>query len=142
MRKILGIVAAVAFALTAGSTLAEEEHNAAEPTHFPILKPKQEDWSFSGPFGTYDKGQLQRGLKVYKEVCAGCHSMNLVAFRTLGEEGGLRVTGERRDLVWAVDPIDGTADYLRGLPGWGVSAALFEKPASKISGKAHPSASP
>ena len=32
---------------------------------------------------------LQRGLKVYKEVCAACHSMNLVAFRTLGEEGGL-----------------------------------------------------
>jgi fructose-1,6-bisphosphatase/inositol monophosphatase family enzyme len=44
----------------------------------------------------------------------------------LGEEGGWRSRGERKDLVWAVDPIDGTADYLRGLPGWCVSAALFD----------------
>ena len=89
MRKILGIVAAAALVVGVGSSFAEEEHNAAEPTHFPILKPKHEDWSFSGPFGHYDKAQLQRGLKVYKEVCAACHSMDLVAFRTLGEEGGL-----------------------------------------------------
>lgn len=54
-----------------------------EPEHYPIHHPKQESWSFSGPFGTYDKGQLQRGLKVYKEVCAACHSMNLVSFRNL-----------------------------------------------------------
>ena len=45
------------------------------------------DWSFAGPFGTYDKAQLQRGLKVYKEVCSACHSMNLVAFRTLEDLG-------------------------------------------------------
>ena len=62
---------------------AEEAHNAAAPTHFPINEPKEMDWSFAGPFGTYDKAQLQRGLKVYKEVCSACHSMNLVAFRTL-----------------------------------------------------------
>ncbi|WP_368856157.1 cytochrome c1, partial [Klebsiella pneumoniae] len=29
----------------------------------------------TGPFGTYDKQQLQRGLKIYKEVCSACHSM-------------------------------------------------------------------
>ncbi|CAN7583564.1 cytochrome c1 [Mesorhizobium sp. LjNodule214] len=66
-----------------GAIAAEEAHNAAAPTHFPIDEPKEMDWSFAGPFGTYDKAQLQRGLKVYKEVCAACHSMNLVAFRTL-----------------------------------------------------------
>ncbi|MGQ3296488.1 MAG: cytochrome c1, partial [Shinella sp.] len=44
---------------------------------------REQDWSFAGPFGKYDKGQLQRGLKVYTEVCSACHSMNLVAFRTL-----------------------------------------------------------
>ncbi|WP_420962592.1 cytochrome c1 [Brucella sp. IR073] len=76
------------FMLAVGGAFAEgEEHNAAEPTHFPIQKPTQEDWSFAGPFGTYDKGQLQRGLKVYKEVCANCHSMSLVAFRSLTELG-------------------------------------------------------
>lgn len=89
MKKILtglavaGLVAAGAM----GVALAQEEHNAAEPTHFPIHKPSEESWSFAGPFGTYDKAQLQRGLKVYKEVCSACHSMDLVAFRTLEDLG-------------------------------------------------------
>jgi ubiquinol-cytochrome c reductase cytochrome c1 subunit len=93
MKKILGVVAAAALALSAGIALAQEEHaaeeghNAAEPTHFPILKPKEEHWTFAGPFGSYDKGQLQRGLKIYMDVCKNCHSMNLVAFRTLEDLG-------------------------------------------------------
>jgi ubiquinol-cytochrome c reductase cytochrome c1 subunit len=36
----------------------------------------------------YDQAQLQRGYKVYREVCSSCHSMNMVAFRNLGDEGG------------------------------------------------------
>ena len=60
-----------------------EEHAEGGTPHFPIKHPKQEKWSFAGPFGHYDKGQLQRGLKVYKEVCSACHSMKLVSFRTL-----------------------------------------------------------
>ena len=46
-----------------------------------------QDWSFSGVFGTFDRGELQRGFHVYKEVCAGCHSLNYVAFRNLGDLG-------------------------------------------------------
>ncbi|NGN41358.1 cytochrome c1 [Mesorhizobium sp. CGMCC 1.15528] len=90
MKKILtglavfGLVVVGAFG---AAIAAEEGHNEAEPTHFPIHKPKQENWSFAGPFGTYDKAQLQRGLKVYKEVCSACHSMELVAFRTLADLG-------------------------------------------------------
>ena len=86
MKKILSGLAALGFMLAAaGVASAAEEagHTAAEPTHFPIHKPAQMDWSFAGPFGTYDKAQLQRGLKIYKEVCSACHSMNLVSFRTL-----------------------------------------------------------
>ena len=45
-------------------------------------------YSFEGPFGHFDRAQLQRGYKVYKEVCAGCHGMHLVAFRNLAEPGG------------------------------------------------------
>ena len=40
-----------------------------------------------GPFGTFDRQQLQRGFQVYKEVCAGCHSLNLVSFRDLHQLG-------------------------------------------------------
>lgn len=45
-------------------------------------------FSFEGPFGSYDRAQLQRGLQVYTEVCAACHGLELVAFRTLTQETG------------------------------------------------------
>ena len=50
--------------------------------------PPRNIWSFSGPFGTFDKAQLQRGFKVYREVCASCHSMSKLAFRNLAQPGG------------------------------------------------------
>lgn len=46
------------------------------------------DFSFDGPFGTYDVNQLQRGLQIYTEVCAACHGLKHVAFRTLSDDGG------------------------------------------------------
>ncbi|MGA0608105.1 cytochrome c1 [Phenylobacterium sp. VNQ135] len=51
-------------------------------------EPKEIAWGFEGPFGKFDQAQLQRGYKVYREVCAACHAMDLVYFRTLGEKGG------------------------------------------------------
>ncbi|GAA5109448.1 cytochrome c1 [Bartonella jaculi] len=45
--------------------------------------PKKQEWSFSGPFGGYDKAQLRRGLKIYKQVCSSCHGLKYVAFRDL-----------------------------------------------------------
>ena len=84
MKKILISLAALGLLAAGGAAIAEEAaHNEAAPTHFPIHEPKEIKWSFAGPFGTYDKAQLQRGLQVYKEVCSACHSMSLVAFRTL-----------------------------------------------------------
>ncbi|WP_040594092.1 cytochrome c1 [Mesorhizobium metallidurans] len=84
MKKILTSLALLGLVVAGtGAIAAEDANNAAAPTHLPINEPKEMDWSFAGPFGTYDKAQLQRGLKVYKEVCSACHSMNLVAFRTL-----------------------------------------------------------
>ena len=46
------------------------------------------DWSFKGITGKFDRSSLQRGYQVYTEVCASCHSMNLVSYRNLGEPGG------------------------------------------------------
>ncbi|MBM3563894.1 MAG: cytochrome c1 [Alphaproteobacteria bacterium] len=51
-------------------------------------KPKRFDWSFAGAFGRYDKAQLRRGFKVYKEVCSSCHSIKMLAFRNLSQPGG------------------------------------------------------
>lgn len=46
------------------------------------------DFSFEGPFGTFDQLQLQRGLQVYTEVCSACHGLKFVPLRTLADEGG------------------------------------------------------
>ena len=45
-------------------------------------------FSFEGPFGTFDQNQLQRGLKIYTEICASCHGLKYVPLRTLADEGG------------------------------------------------------
>jgi cytochrome c1 len=50
--------------------------------------PPRQKWSFAGPFGIYDRGQLQRGFKVYREACAVCHGLTLLSFRNLAERGG------------------------------------------------------
>ena len=72
MRKLI-LAAAVALAgLQAGAALAAE--GAAPP---------ERDWSFSGIFGKFDRGAMQRGFQVYREVCSGCHSLRLIAFRNL-----------------------------------------------------------
>jgi len=49
--------------------------------------PDKQAWSFSGIFGLYDKPQLQRGLKVYTQVCSSCHALKFVAFRDLAALG-------------------------------------------------------
>ncbi len=49
--------------------------------------PLNQDWSFDGLFGTFNRAQLQRGLKVYTTVCANCHSLRLVNYRNLTEIG-------------------------------------------------------
>src|SRR3984957_17963800 len=50
--------------------------------------PKDVHWSFEGPFGRFDQEQLQRGYKVYHDVCSACHAMRLMSYRNLGQEGG------------------------------------------------------
>ena len=78
MRKLVfaAALAAAAWGGQAGSLQAAEA----------IKIPKQ-DWSFQGIFGTFDRGALQRGLQVYREVCAGCHSLDQIAFRNLSDLG-------------------------------------------------------
>ncbi|WP_439150588.1 cytochrome c1 [Sulfitobacter sp.] len=46
------------------------------------------DFSFEGPFGAFDVNQLQRGLKVYTQVCSACHGLTYVPIRTLSDDGG------------------------------------------------------
>jgi cytochrome c1 len=55
-------------------------------------QPPRNKWSFAGPFGLYGRAQLQRGLKVYREVCSVCHGLSYISFRNLAEPGGPEFT--------------------------------------------------
>ncbi|MBI1328013.1 MAG: cytochrome c1 [Alphaproteobacteria bacterium] len=70
--------AILAIALLAGAPLAVQ---ASESSHTSVIPDVQ--FSFEGPFGSYDKAALQRGYKIYRQVCSACHSMKRVAFRNL-----------------------------------------------------------
>lgn len=50
--------------------------------------PKDVEFSFESPVGSYDMGAVQRGFQVYSQVCSTCHSMDHLAYRHLGERGG------------------------------------------------------
>jgi len=84
MMKTFGL-AATLLGLSAVAGFAEETQAAAKNVYY----------SFEGPYGIFDKGQLQRGYKVYAEVCASCHSLKLIAFRDLSKPGGLGFTDEQ-----------------------------------------------
>ncbi len=77
MIRTFAFSALASLALTAGGALAAETEGHVEDIAF----------SFEGPFGTWDKAQLQRGLQVYTEVCAACHGLKYVPLRDLTDLG-------------------------------------------------------
>ncbi len=100
--------------LVATEGLGEETAEHAFHQH-----PKDLKLASDGAFGKFDRQQLQRGFQVYKEVCAACHSLRLVAFRDLAALGyneaevkaiaaGYQVPG--------VDPNTGEQTTRPGLP--------------------------
>jgi cytochrome c1 len=78
-RTIIALTLAGSLTAAVAPAMAQE-HDTPQP---PRLK-----WSFAGMFGKYDEAQLQRGFKIYREVCANCHSMDMLSFRNLSDPGG------------------------------------------------------
>ena len=93
---LLGLAAGAVAAALGVPALAQEGQAGGEGAMltFPMEEPELLSWSFAGFFGKYDTAQLQRGYQVYKEVCASCHAMQYVAFRNLGEPGGVGFSEE------------------------------------------------
>ena len=77
MLKRIALSAALAIGLTGGAYAAGAEVHVEDF-----------DFSFQGPFGSYDQNQLQRGLQIYTEICSACHGLKFVPIRSLGDEGG------------------------------------------------------
>lgn len=82
MRKIVHALAGVA---AVGVVLALDVSCVAAQEEMPPLP--SEEWSFAGPFGTFDRAALQRGFQIYSEVCSNCHSMSLLHYRDLAALG-------------------------------------------------------
>lgn len=87
----------------------------ASPTEH--VEVEEQHWSFQGFFGTFDQAQLKRGHQVYKDVCAACHSMDLLAYRHLEEIGFTE--DEVKEIAASVQVTDGPDD----------TGEMFERPA-------------
>ena len=126
MRFILGFIGAV-FALilliSLFSNLATYFNNppaplAADKWH---EEPRHLALSSDGPFGKFDKRQLQRGFQVYSEVCSACHSLHLVSFRDLkglgyNEAEIKKIASDWKTQVPSINPDTGEPATRKALP--------------------------
>src|SRR6476661_7635803 len=126
MRFILGFIGAVFagvllislitglatyFANPPAPLASEELHKAPKPLHL----------ASDGPFGKFDKRELQRGFQVYSEVCSACHSLKLVSFRDLkglgyNEAEIKKIASDWKTQVPSINPDTGEAATRKALP--------------------------
>ena len=83
----LGFVGVALWSLLWGVIAYVQEPPVETVEHHFHEHPRDASYSFDGPFGRYDRQQLQRGFQVYRDVCAACHGLNFVAFRDLRQLG-------------------------------------------------------
>jgi ubiquinol-cytochrome c reductase cytochrome c1 subunit len=127
MVRLLGILIGLGFVLVTSVSLGwgvyayvTEEHQESVEHRF-HEEPRHIAFSFDGPFGKYDRPQLQRGFQVYKEVCASCHGLSFVAFRNLAdlgyaEEEVKAIADQWQIQVPSVDPKTGEASTRKAVP--------------------------
>jgi len=126
MRFILGFIGSVFAAIllfSMISNLATYAKNppaplAAEEFH---REPKALHLKSDGPFGKFDKAQLQRGFQVYSEVCSACHSLKLVSFRDLKGLGYndaeiKKIASDWKTQVPSINPDTGEPATRKALP--------------------------
>ena len=127
MVRIIGVLAglfftvAVLWAFVTGAITTASQGYFVEATaeHEFHEHPRDLHLASDGLFGHWDKQQLQRGMQVYSEVCAACHSLKQVAFRDLEQlgydEGQVKAFAATKQ-VPGIDPVTGEATTRPGLP--------------------------
>jgi ubiquinol-cytochrome c reductase cytochrome c1 subunit len=126
MRFILGFIGAVfALVLTISLITGLSTYFSSPPAPLASeefhLKPKALHLASDGPFGKFDKQQLQRGFQVYSEVCSACHSLKLVSFRDLKGLGYndaeiKKIASDWKTQVPSINPDTGEASTRKALP--------------------------
>ena len=109
MLRRLGCAAALAAILSWLPGLAGA---ADDNSNFP-----HQQWSFEGPFGSYDRASVQRGYQIYTQVCSACHPVKHLAFRDLSELG------------YGEDEVKGIAAQYQVQDGPNDSGEMFQRPA-------------
>jgi ubiquinol-cytochrome c reductase cytochrome c1 subunit len=102
---------AASIALAGCGAVAIEAKAAGEAE--PLL---EKSWPHEGPFGKFDKAAAQRGFQIYREVCAGCHSLSFIAFRNL------------EDLGFSEDEVKALAEEYTVADGPNDEGDMFERP--------------
>ena len=126
MRFILGFIGAVFAAIlliSFFSNLATYFRNPPEALASEKLHEEHKDLELAsdGPFGKFDKAQLQRGFQVYSEVCSACHSLSMVAFRDLealgyNEAEIKKIASDWKTQVPSINPDTGEPATRKALP--------------------------
>lgn len=117
----IGFVGVAAWSLLWGAVTYIKEPPRPTVEHRFHEEPRSIAYSFDGPFGRYDRRQLQRGLYVFQEVCSSCHSLQHVAFRNFRElgysEAEVRALAERWPRkVPTINPRDGVPAERTAIP--------------------------
>lgn len=95
----IAALAALTLSASAGAVMAEQAEPHIEDIAF----------SFEGPFGKYDPVQLQRGLKLYTQVCSACHGLQYVPLRTLADPAGVALPEDQVRAYAANFPVNDPA---------------------------------
>jgi len=92
---LISLIAGVSETIASPAEATAEEEFQRHPKHLTLAS--------DGPLGKFDRQQLQRGFQVYKEVCAACHGLSLVAFRDLHDLGYEEAEVKAIANQWAIE---------------------------------------
>ncbi|MHA1566734.1 MAG: cytochrome c1 [Alphaproteobacteria bacterium] len=96
-------------ALVGVAVLVASPWAAATASETEAREPTEQEWPFHGIFGQFDRAELQRGFHVFNQVCAGCHSLEHIAYRHLSGIG--LSEDEIKAIAAEIDVTDGPDEF-------------------------------